>query len=181
MISTDQVAPSITEKKTLLEPDQEEKLAELYPPFADKIREFVLEARSQGMNVAVFEGLRSMARQKQLYSRGRNASGSVIDRKKIVTNAPSGMSFHNYGLAVDLVFDADEVKPGWQWSWDSKWPWKKLALLGQSHGIEAAYFWLRFFECPHFQMTYGFKERELLAIYNEGGLVKVFEELDKHR
>lgn len=152
-----------------LEPDQEQKLALLYPPFADIVREFLIDAHSQNMAVGIFEGLRTVERQKQLYSQGRDAKGRVVDRHKIVTNAPAGMSFHNYGLAVDLVFDANEVKPGWQWSWGATYPWKKLARLGQLHGLESAYFWPHFSEAPHYQATYGFKEKHLMALYHDAG------------
>lgn len=45
----------------------------------------------------IYEGLRSEARQHELYLIGRETSG------KIVTNADSGQSFHNYGFAFDWV------------------------------------------------------------------------------
>jgi peptidoglycan L-alanyl-D-glutamate endopeptidase CwlK len=97
-----------------------------------------------------------------------------------VTNAPAGSSFHNYGLAVDLVFDGDTTKSGWQWSWDSKFPWKALADLGVSFGLESAFYWLTFKESPHFQATYGMQHTELLALYQQGGLPEVWAELQKH-
>jgi len=36
--------------------------------------------------------------------------------------APPGESAHNFGLAVDVVLDADPDKPGLQASWDTKHP-----------------------------------------------------------
>lgn len=168
-------------KKRFLEKDQEEKLSRLYPPFAEKVREFVLQARDAGMAVGIFEGLRTVERQQELYAKGRDQAGKVIDKTKVVTNAPPGSSFHNYGLAVDLVFDGDEVRPGWQWSWSNQHPWRKLAEMGRSLSLEAAYFWRTFPEAAHFQMTYGFKHTELLALYHEGGLKRVWEEIDSFR
>lgn len=162
----------------LLDEHTAKKLAGLYPPFAADVGRFVFEARKQGMNVGIFCGMRTFEEQKQLYRKGRSLSGTVIDRKQVVTNAPPGLSSHNYGLAVDLVFDADSVKPGYQWSWDSKFPWKKLAELGRKMGLSPAYFWKTFPESPHFENTYGLSYRELLALYNEKGLSGVWAEID---
>lgn len=46
--------------------------------------------------------------------------------------APPGKSAHNYGLAVDVVLDADPATPGLQPSWDIKlagWGWLKAASI----------------------------------------------------
>ena len=96
----------------------EAKLKLLYPPFAKMVRLFIFEARKKGMAVSVFQGLRTFEEQHALYLKGRDPKTlKTVDKKLVVTNAPAGMSMHNYGLAVDVVFDGDEVKPGWQWSW----------------------------------------------------------------
>ena len=164
-----------------LRPEDEEKLSQLYPPFAQVVRQFLMEARHQGMLVGIFEGLRSFERQKELYAKGRDANGRVVDRKQVATNAPPGFSYHNYGCAVDIVFSgAPAGSPGWQWSWDGSFPWKRLASIGQQEfGLEAAFFWSLFPEAPHFQITYGFKEHQLLAVYNEDGLTAVWATLNK--
>jgi hypothetical protein len=162
-----------------LEPDQEQKLLQLYPPFAELVRSFILEARAKNINVAIFEGLRTFDRQKELFFKGRNSYGTVVDRRLVVTNARPGESFHQYGLAVDIVFDADAVKPGWQWSWDDKYPWKALAELGKAKGLESAYFWKSFPEAPHFQLTYGARIIDLIMTYNKTGLAGVWEFLDQ--
>lgn len=157
----------------------ESKLKLLYPPFAQMVRRFIFDARKKGMAVSVFQGLRTFEEQHALYLKGRDPKTlKTIDKKLVVTNAPAGMSMHNYGLAVDIVFDGDEVKPGWQWSWSQKHPWKGLAELGRSHGLEAAYFWKSFPEGPHFEKAYGFTYRELNAFYREGGTAMVWSVLD---
>lgn len=163
----------------ILTPDQDEKLDKLYPPFASMVEGFLVDAKAKGFNVAIFEGLRPYERQKELWLKGRDEQGRIVDRTKIVTKAPPGMSYHQYGLAVDIVFDADSTKPGWQWSWDAKWPWKKLADLGKSHGLESAYYWKAFPEAPHYQKTFGFKINELLSMYLDGGLEHVWDEIDR--
>ncbi len=179
------IQPMTPQDGSLLESDQEEKLSQLYPPFAEVVRRFIHEARYRGMLIAIFEGRRTFERQTELYLKGRDSSGNVIDIHQVVTNAPAGFSMHQYGLAVDLVFDGNLIKPGWQWSWDNKHPWRTLANLGRGFGLESAYFWKRFPECPHFQLTYGFKEVELLKLYKEGGINLVWKtiatvDLSKH-
>jgi len=46
--------------------------------------------------------LRTFAEQDALYAKGRTEAG------KIVTNAKGGMSYHNYGLAIDIVLLKDK-------------------------------------------------------------------------
>jgi peptidoglycan L-alanyl-D-glutamate endopeptidase CwlK len=160
----------------LLQPNDEEKLAHLYPPFADVVRAFVLEAQARKMAVGIFCGLRTYEEQSLLYEKGRSSPGPIV------TRARAGRSFHDVSLAVDLVFDGQPTVPGYQWSWDDKYPWRDLALLGQKFGLEAAYFWRSFPESPHFQMSYGFKIQELDTIFRSGGgLSAVWKALDERR
>lgn len=45
--------------------------------------------------------------------------------------APPGRSAHNFGLAIDVVLDADPEKPGLQPTWNTKlagWIWLKTTL-----------------------------------------------------
>lgn len=48
--------------------------------------------------------IRTFAEQEALYAQGRTKPG------KVVTNAKAGMSYHNYGLAVDIVLLKDTDK-----------------------------------------------------------------------
>lgn len=160
---------------------EEKKLSELYAPFAARIRNFIIKARQESLNVSIFEGYRSFERQKDLYQKGRDLTGKIIDQRKIVTNAPPGFSFHNYGLACDIVFDGSDSKPGFQWSWSDTHEWKKLAQLGKDEfGLEPAYFWKSFPEAPHYQCSYGLQVHELLLLYNSGGLKAVWDRLDSY-
>ena len=118
--------------------------------------------------VAIFEGLRSFERQGELYAQGRTAPG------KIATNAISGMSWHQYGLAVDIVFDGDETRPGPQWTWDGKMPWPTLGEYSDGFGLEWAGNWVTFKEYPHFQMTFGLQLVEAHALFQQGGIQAVW-------
>lgn len=171
--------PSSATSSPALRPEDEQKLSQLYPPFAQVVRQFVLEANRQGMAVGIFEGLRTVERQAELYAKGRDANGKIVNQLLVVTNAPPGLSAHNYGCACDLVFDGCPAQPGWQWSWADKFPWGKLAELGKSFGLDASYFWETLPESPHFQNMYGFRYHALLAVYQKDGLSAVWSALDK--
>lgn len=73
----------------------------------------------------VLSGYRSMEEQQELYEKYL-AGGPKA--------APPGRSAHNYGLAVDVVLDADGDKPGLQPSWDTKLPaWLRLRAVCYKH------------------------------------------------
>lgn len=54
-------------------------------------------AQSIGAVVQISSTLRTFAEQDYLYTQGRSRAGAII------TNAQGGQSYHNYGLAFDLV------------------------------------------------------------------------------
>ena len=73
----------------------------------------------------VTSAYRSSAEQDKLYAQGRTTPGPRV------TNARGGQSAHNFGLAIDVVLDADPEKPGLQPGWDTKlagWLWIKSAI-----------------------------------------------------
>ena len=55
------------------------------------------DAAAAGIPLTVTFTLRSMATQAALYAQGRTRPGPVV------TNARAGHSFHNFGLALDVV------------------------------------------------------------------------------
>lgn len=102
-----------------------------------------------GATAEVLSGLRSYAQQAALYAQGRTKPGNIV------TKAPPGSSWHNYGLAIDLgLFKAgkylDETNPRL-----SDRIYAELAALAKSKGIEWAGEWTSFPETPHFQYRPG--------------------------
>lgn len=95
-----------------------------------------------GYKIKVFQGFRSIAEQDALYAQGRTKPGPIV------TNARGGDSFHNYGVAVDIVFLDANNRP----SWSQKHPWKTLGKVGKSHGFEWGGDWASFVDLPHFQL-----------------------------
>jgi peptidoglycan L-alanyl-D-glutamate endopeptidase CwlK len=130
-----------------------ESLAGLNPTFRKKFVAFLDAAQpilaKHGVTAEVISGLRSWAQQKALYAQGRTKPG------KIVTKAPAGSSYHNYGLAADLGLFAngkylDSASPA-----RAEKVYRELGALAGKMGLEWAGNWKSFPESPHFQWTNG--------------------------
>lgn len=141
-------------------------ISKLEPRFAEKVMDFLEIARESGLNVDALAGIRTFKEQDALYAQGRSKPG------KKVTNAKGGQSWHNYGLAVDIVFKVNGT-----WSWDEANPWSKLGMIGQQHGLEWGGAWKTSKDRPHFQYTGGLSIKEAMLTYAEGGLERVWQEV----
>lgn len=160
----------------------EAKLTLVYPVLADKIRtlaDILMQERSdvlpKGCEVRVTQGLRSWAEQDALYAKGRTEAGPKV------TNAAGGHSWHNFGLAVDLVPD-DITKDGFQCDWNARHPaWKRMEEVGQSLGLECGAFWRTFPDAPHFQLNgrfpVGAPNDEARQIFKDGGSMALWAEM----
>ena len=105
----------------------------------------IAACEAEGIDLLVTSTYRDNASQDALYAQGRTAPG------RIVTNARSGQSYHNYRCAVDVV----PIRNG-KAIWDVKDPvWQRIGTLGKAAGLEWAGDWKRFKEFPHFQYTGG--------------------------
>ncbi len=143
-------------------------LSKLYPPVRVLVEEGLRLAHNNGLFAYPFEVFRTTDRQRELYKQGR------ITKGPIVTWVQEGFSFHEYGLAIDLVFDSDLTKPGPQWTWTGNY--KSLASIMHSVGMETIPK-----EQAHFQKSYGLKIIELKRIRDKFGLVGVWKHLDQLR
>jgi len=125
--------------------------------------------------------LRTIDEQDKLYAQGRTAPG------QIVTKAKGGLSFHNYGLAIDIVLvwdtdgDGDYDKAVWDvktdYDGDKKSDWMEVVAVFKEYGWEWGGDW-KFSDPPHFQKTFGKSVRDLLNKHSRGlkdkaGYVKI--------
>ena len=121
------------------------KLEDLLPPVRERVERMIAACKAEGIDLLVTSTYRDNASQEALYAQGRTAPG------RIVTNARSGQSYHNYRCAVDVV----PIRNG-KAIWDAKDPvWQRIGALGKAAGLEWAGDWKRFKEFPHFQYTAG--------------------------
>ena len=113
--------------------------------------------------VRVSDGLRDFDEQDRLYGSSRT-SKKLYERGVNVeyanpkgswrTNAKGGESFHNYGLAVDLV----EIRDGKAHWGDAKWD--IISEVFKKHGFEWLFEQIKK-DKPHFQMTFGYTWKQL--------------------
>lgn len=122
------------------------RLATVHPLLADRGVRLLGQCAAAGLALMVTQGLRSMAEQDALFAQGRTAPG------RIVTKARAGHSYHNFGLAFDvLVLDAMGKA-----DWDTANPgWRLAGQVGKSLGLEWGGDWNDFPDLPHFQLTGG--------------------------
>lgn len=128
----------------------------LAPFMLKKLEAAMKECHELGYPIEIFEGYRSPERQDWLYAQGRTRDG------KIVTNAKAFESWHNFGLAVDLVF---LVNGKWDWSGD----FDKIEQVMLEHGFTS----LKFERC-HFQINGGMSIRKAANIAKQGGLMALW-------
>lgn len=108
--------------------------------------------------------LRTNQEQDALYAQGRTKPG------KIVTNAKGGQSYHNYGLALDIVLLKDTDgngtfdKASWEtnvdFDGDGVADWIEVVKIFKLYGWEWGGDW-RFQDKPHFQKTLGYSIKQL--------------------
>lgn len=100
------------------------------------------EAAEHGLKAKVIQGYRTWEQQAKLYAQGRTTAGNIV------TNAPPGTSWHNYGLAIDIgFFTMSGAYLGNHWLYntvdDIVAAWKiKGLVVGTSFG-----------DAPHYQFS----------------------------
>ncbi len=115
----------------------------VHPFLFKKVKLFLEEAKSKGINLRVVEGYRSLEIQQNYYNQGRTTKGGII------TNAPPGLSYHNYGWAVDVV-EYTNGSPNWK----SK-HWNEIGEIGKKYGLVWGGDWTRLVDRPHLQLSMG--------------------------
>lgn len=124
----------------------------------------ISECAAAGIEIIVTSTYRDAASQDALYAQGRTAPG------RIVTNARAGQSWHNYGLAFDVV-PLRAGKPVWGATGADLALWRRVGEIGKRCGLEWAGEWVRFREYPHFQWTGGLTLADLQAGKRPGDIV----------
>jgi len=119
--------------------------------------------------------LRTFAEQNALYAQGRTKAGAKV------TNAKGGQSYHNYGLAIDIVLLVDKDKNGsfesasWDiktdFDGDGKADWMEIVAIFKRYGFEWGGDW-KFNDAPHFQKTFGKSINELLSLHKNNKVDK---------
>ena len=132
----------------------------LHPSIRRSAKELILKCSNElNLNLRMAQTFRSIAEQDALYAKGRTTSGNKV------TNAKGGSSYHNYGLAFDLV----EITPsgGANYNYD----FIAVSNIAKSLNFKWGGDWKSFVDKPHYQMVFGFKVGELLAKVKNGDTI----------
>lgn len=130
-------------------------LPQFHPAVRDKFEAFINEVEATyPVTVRLVEVLRTMAEQQKVYDQGRRTPG------KIVTNAVPGSSYHQYGLAADLV-PLKNGRPDYD---HDQSPWAPIA---SKYGITwGGNFAGSFKDRDHWESQLGHNWRQWLAQWN---------------
>lgn len=128
----------------------------LAPFLVLRLNAALAECHDKGYEVAVFESYRSPERQQWLYDQGRTRDG------KIITHAKPYESFHQYGLAVDIVGYSNKR---WDWSID----YDKITEIFIRHGFKPLKF-----EKAHFQIDGGLTASKAKKIAKDQGMLALW-------
>ncbi len=146
-----------------------ERLGELHPLLATRGRAMIDVCAHHGVSLLVTQGLRTWAEQDALYAKGRTEP--PLGDKYFVTKAKGGQSFHNFGLAFDIVV-LDAIG---KFDWDVEHPgWTVAAEAGKSVGLQWGGDWKGFRDRPHFEYSGGITLKECQQRY-PGGLAAIWE------
>lgn len=146
----------------------DKRISSLHPLVIGKAKEFIIRAEKElGIKLRVVSAFRSWAEQTALYNRpfdgkDNDHDGKIDEANEKVTNAKAGSSYHNFGLAIDVV----EIKNG-KALWNNP-NWSKIAKLGKSIGFEWGGDWRSFKDKPHFQFTFSKTLAQLRDLYRSG-------------
>lgn len=128
----------------------------LHPKFRQSAIDAWTEAQAampDNVKIIVIQGLRSFAESDALYAQGRTTPGPIV------TKAPGGSSYHNYGLAFDFAMVTDGKDDGVVGP-----HWLQVVAIMEKHGMTwGGHFPEGFHDDPHFENRYGYNWRELLA------------------
>ncbi len=119
--------------------------------------------------------LRTNKEQSDLFAIGRTLPG------KRKTNAPAGKSYHNYGLAYDIVLLIDKDGNGmyesasWEtnvdFDGDGKADWLEVVAIAKQYGYAWGGDWAGFPDRPHFEKTHGHSVNDLFSMVAAGKVV----------
>src|SRR5678816_3456090 len=154
--------------------DPHSLLKDVNPVLAEKARVLNYAMTKINEPLRVAQGWRSSKQQTELWKIGRDDQGNVIG--KPVTWAPPMRSWHNFGLAVDLVPISVIAKDSWD---PLNSVWMVLGLKGEELGLEWGGRWKKR-DLPHFQMSGTFDkvspDEQVLQAFEGAGLSGVWAE-----
>lgn len=143
-----------------------DRIEKLHPKLRDEAKSIYAEICSalSGKAICRFSHtLRTFAEQDALFN-----------ARPQITKAKGGQSYHNYGLAIDIVLLVDKDRNGshesasWDtksdFDGDNKSDWQEVVSIFKRYGWEWGGDW-KFYDAPHFQKTLGYSIASLQSLH----------------
>ena len=129
----------------------------LHPAMKPLAVKLLQEAKKRGINLRITAGMRTPEEQEELFAQGRTKPGAKV------TNAKAWQSYHNFGLAIDVV----PINAINQAEWKST-KWNEIGEIGKSIGLRWGGDFKSIKDRPHFET--GPTIRELNAARTAGNV-----------
>lgn len=142
-------------------------IAQLHPKVRKDFQDFIEECESVfNVTIRVVSAIRTMEEQEKIYAQGRIAPGPIV------TKAPPGSSYHNWGLAVDIapLLPSGEV--------DYKYDQGRWVNIASQFNITWGGSWTGFKDLDHWENKLGHNWRDLLDMYNQKKFIPGTEYVD---
>lgn len=130
-------------------------IAGLHPKVRQDFQSFIEDCEQDfDITLRIVQGFRSFAQEDALYAQGRTTPGPVV------TDSKGGMSYHNYGLAIDIVPIVGNKE---DWNANEM----RFANIGAQYNITWGGNWNgNLKDYDHFENKCGLNWRDLLNKYN---------------
>lgn len=135
--------------------------------FSNMATDTLKDLRHEGLDMRVDSGYRSFTEQDGLYAKGRTKPGSKV------TNARGGESWHNYGVAADIVFNDANGRSSWPDGGEYTKLWTRYGEIAQGNGLEWGGSWTSIKDRPHIEYHPGLTASDASTLKDEhrtGGL-----------
>lgn len=126
------------------------RINDLHPHIRERASAFINAVQDRlGIKLRLTDGYRTWEEQAELYAKGRSAPGNIV------TDARAGESYHNYGLALDVVPMLDG-QPQYGTA-----KWNKIAQIGKEYGFKWGGDFNSISDKPHFYDPAGYDVDQL--------------------
>ena len=169
----------------------EERLKSVYPDLAVRWRRVAADLWSiHRVQIKITDGMRSFGEQWAIWGLGRkkekNGKWIIVDPSKIRTHAMPGLSFHNYGLAIDSAFSGPDPYLEKLSYKDRNFLWGEYGRFVIAHGMRWGGDWngngrvdSKDWDKPHCELSYGMSIHEAQSLWEYNGLKSVWSKIDR--
>lgn len=124
----------------------------LHPDLVAKLEKVHAAMAALGYPMRVIEGVRTQARQQQLYRQGRTMPGKVVTNCDGVNKRSNHqVKVDGFGHAADCAF-ADDPRTPRDETWDENQPWEAYGALAEALGLAWGGRWKSPHDAPHVEL-----------------------------